>query len=430
MLAAPTLPAIPIDLVTYFKQDNPKKQIKDYANLNKRLRRFMGGARYIITNELSQITNKKDTSIIKVQLSLSTKENYNFKNTINNLLVKISEKYQFYSRFDYKAINSTNKKDFASVRISIANEKGELIAYYLRQTKELLESKNHERAIASIAKIPVFFTLVKNGITPNTLLCNQYYNRRSNAGGDTGVRDCSVRVSLLQTIARSRNLPLRYALNKYLDQSQLKKLYSDFNFKESSNPNDTLEDALSFGTARTTVANTHNIIHYASKAVDSFDKAYPIHAIKEVSGISYDENLQTTKVNSLEGFFTNSKNPFEKYVTVNNREALTTLLASPITQASGTLRFAKKHNLPLVYGKTGTMDTDPLKKDGIVVENQSLKDKYVVGVLNINNKKFSFSILVGSDKNQGNALIKKISTEQLTLPIIQEIVSTLQQNET
>lgn len=432
VLTAPTLPAIPKDLATYFKKDKHDKQIKDYANLHTRLRKFMGGELYIINRELRQLLNKESTTISKIKLSLSTKDNYNFKSNINNILANIEKKYSFYSRLDYSSIDSKNKKDFASIRISVANEKGEVVAYYLREIISPLESKGSlvsDRAIASISKIPVFFTLLNNGINPDTLLCNQYYNKRSNAGGDVGVKDCSVKVSLLQTIARSRNLPLRFALNKYFDQPQLQQLYSDFNLKKSNNPNDTLVDALSFGTARTTVANTHNIIHYASKAVDSFDKAYPIHAIKEVSGISYDENLQTTKVNSLEGFFKNSKNPFEKYVTMNNREALNTLLSSPITQASGTLRFTKKHNIPLIYGKTGTMDTDPLKKDGMVVEKRSLKDKYVVGVLNINNRKFSFSILIGSDKNQGNALIKKISTEQLMLPVIQEIVSTLQKNE-
>ena len=420
----PKKPKIPSVLNPFFAKDtlSDNEKIKKYANLRTRLNYILPGFKFLIKKELQDLVAEyPNTNPIEVVISLPIKEDLIFRKNIKKSLNTIENKHYFYKHLSI----TTKKEKRASIRISVANLKtGETLLYYLQEGEHATEEKaglSVSRPIASIAKIPLAMLLVKNGLKANTLLCNEYYKGLRNSGGNTGEKGCSDKYTLEESIGRSKNLPLRYALNEYTKKHQLQKLFKDFNLdidNTISNKSNLIEN-LSFGRAMASAAQTHRIINVVSHLLVYKKNTTPpqLHTIKNVKYITYDKNFQPSIKQSNLTKRNSKLSQTSRYL--KNKEqvkVMDSLLSSPVKRPYGSLYFLKKiKHGEVIYGKSGTFDTN----------QHNIKDKYAVGVIKIKQKLYSFSILIGSEDYNGNGLIKSIVSEKLIKPLVQDIVNSI-----
>lgn len=428
VMVRPKTPKIPRALNPFFAKDtlNNNDKIKKYANLRTRLNYILPGFKLLIKKELQDLIAKyPSTNPIEVIISLPIEADLTFRQNIQKSLNTIENKHSFYKHLPI----TTKKEQRASIRISVANLKtGATIRYYLQEGKHATEEKaglSVSRPIASIAKIPLAMLLINNGLKTYTSLCNKYYNGLRNAGKDEGKKDCSHQYTFEESIGRSKNLPLRYALSENTTKNQLQRLFKDFGLKldsKVSNKSNLIEN-LSFGRAKASAAQTHRIINMVSHLLVYPNKPTPpLHTIKKVTYVIYNNDLQPSIGKST---LTKRKNKLSKTSRyLKNKSAVKTmkvLLSSPVQKSYGTLHFLKSiENGEVIYGKSGTFDTT----------QYNIKDKYAVGLIKVKKEYYSFSILVGTEDYSGNGLIKSIKSEQLIKPLVQDIVNSIYFGET
>ncbi|WP_020560019.1 transglycosylase domain-containing protein [Thiofilum flexile] len=429
---APFYPEIPSDLKEFFYEDGDKNEKTDrtkiYANLSSRLDYFANGLKDLIRINLVKMGLDDSESISEIRLSLPLADDYKFRRNIDNALAKLSNNFKFNK---FLPLNKENPKDHnnASIRVSVSDIKGNLVRYYRREGASAIEQKiglnKPLRPIASIAKIPALLYLLSKGDKLDTKYCNEYYHGRANAGRDKGVQDCSVKFTLLETIAQSKNLPLIWALNKKRpSHNEIDALYSNLAITNENGKdiNAKLED-MSFGSLMETPSYTHDLIDSVMSFIAGKNDGHEIHLINQTTIVHYDNDLQTEAKNNdyLSGNKNHKNNnpispiQIDKYITTQEqKEMLLKALESPITHPKGTLHFATKlKGGKVIIGKTGTYDTDA----------RNIKDKYAIGSLKINDKIYTFSILVGSEDYAGDGLIKSIRSEDIFKPILQEIIN-------
>ena len=428
-MARPKMPEIPEILRPFFYTEGVGRndKIKKYANLHTRLDAFMPGFKLLVQTELQDFMNRfKKAQPIGVITTLPLGDDYKFRKNISRKLGVIASKYRFNKKLSLKA----DKNERASIRISVANlKKGDIVRYYLQEGDQAVEEKiglkkPPLRPIASIAKIPAAMLLIKKGVKAKDRLCNQYYRGLKNAGGDVGLKDCSHLYSFEESIARSKNLPLRYMLNKEATTEELNSLYKDFALETDKNIDNISAkghfiENLSFGRTKATASHTHRIMNMVSQLLvyPERSRLRALHTIKEVRHVGYDSELQADARLLPRGRNKSELASIAKYLqSMEQVNTMKTLLSAPVRRPYGTLHFLSKIKRgKVLYGKTGTFDTN----------KRNIKDKYAVGVLQVKGKYYSFSILVGSEKYSGDGLIHHIKASQLMKPLVQEIVDSL-----
>lgn len=439
-MSRPKMPEIPSILKPFFDQEKingnkgsenelkkklKNKKIKDYANLTARLNKFMPSFKLLVKNELRNFSKMYPTyNPVEVVVTLPLAEDLKFRRGIESVL-KVTDKNH---PFNKHLSRNFDKNDRASIRISVASLKtGNLVRYYLQEGTSAVEEKLKlpaTRPIASIAKIPLAALLVSKGLKEKSSLCNRYYRGLKNAGGDVGVKDCSQRFSFEESIGRSKNLPLRYILNKMVDEQSIGQLFIDFGLKSDkkqknvSNKSHYIEN-LSFGRAVASASHTHNIINIISNLLIYKNTSPPssIHSIETINYVRYDEALQASEHSYIRARKTSKLSNVSKYLQGSERiKTMNTLLSAPVKKTYGTLYFLNNIKFgKVVHGKSGTFDT----------ENHSIKDKYAVGTLKVKDEHYSFSILVGSEDYKDKGLIKNIKSQKLIKPLVQKIVDSL-----
>lgn len=430
-LDTPKAPKIPEVLRPYFvgDADDAEKQIKNYANLHTRLRYFMPSFQVLLESDLQRLMKNRANGIpVELVTTLPLQKDFDFRRNIDQVFDKLARRYHFNKNLMFRDKEAREKLESASVRIAVAEINGGVIRYYLREGKHAVEEKygmvvTPSRPMASLAKIPLATLLVSKGLRPENLLCNRYYQGLTNAGGDKGVRDCSKTFSFEASMARSKNLPLRYAVGEKVavSQQELTTLFTDFAIKvDGSDPSrKNMIENLSFGRARATAAHMHQIMNKMVALVHTKrGLVQPLHSIQSAQHVIY-EGMKRLEPAELRGVDKNDPFPAigQYFNAPDAQAAMKQLLAAPIYSAGGTLNFAKNlRGGKMVLGKTGTLDTG----------SGHIKDKYVLGLLNVKEKLYTFSILVGSeDYGNGKGLIKNIKTQALMKPLIQEIIDSL-----
>ena len=430
-LNTPKVPRIPQVLKPYFASDvgDSEKQIKLYANLHTRLRHFMPSFQVLLERDLQLSMQQRKNGIpVEIVTTLPLQQDYEFRREIDRVLDRLARRYSFNKNLMFLDREMEGKAENVSVRISVAKTNGDMIRYYLREGSQAIEEKRGLQTIplrpmASLAKIPLSALLVSKGLRPNDRLCNRYYRGLQNAGGDKGVRDCSKTFTFEASMARSKNLPLRYAANEKIAVSQqdLEKLFRDFGIAVdgAKSSRDNRIENLVFGRARATAAHMHQIMNKMVALVQTkHGIAQPLHTIQSVWHVIY-EGMKRYEPIELEGVVKSDPLPAvgQYFNAPDAPAAMHRLLEAPIYSAGGTLSFTRNlHGGTMLLGKTGTLET----------ENKNIKDKYVLGLLRVKGTLYTFLILVGSeDHGNGGGLIKTISTQQLMAPIIQAIVDSL-----
>ena len=432
-MALPKMPEIPAILRPFFYTEgvSRREKIKKYANLRTRLDAFMPGFKLLVQKELQDFMDRfKKAQPIEVITTLPLGDDYKFRKNIAKKLGIIASNYSFNKKLSLKAA----KDERASIRISVAELKtGNIVRYYLQEGRQAVEEKVGRnkypplRPIASIAKIPAAMLLIKKGVKAKDQLCNQSYQKKQNAGGDIGVKNCSISFSFEYSIAKSKNLPLRYILNKKTTAEELNSLYKDFALEAKKNEENISAkrhfiENLSFGTARATASHTHRIMNTVSQILVYKGRNYSraLHTIKKIRHVSYSGELQANERSLSRGRKKSKLARISKYLQGTERiNTMRTVLSAPVR--FGTLSFLGAiERGKVLYGKTGTLDTDAKKKI-----DKNIKDKYLVGMMDVKGRYYTFSILIGSEKYKGSGLIHKISSKQLMKPLVQEIVDSL-----
>lgn len=433
-MARPKDPEIPNILRPFFytEASGRNNRIKRYGNLRTRLDSFMPEFKLLVKKELQEIRAKHPSKYpVEIITTLPLNADYRFRKAIAQKFSSLEMNYPFKKRLSRNTSPKKVKKKKASIRISVTELRtGNVVRYYLQEGKLAVEEKPNIapplRPIASIAKIPLAMFLVNKGVKAQDRLCNQYYAGRQNAGGDQGVKDCSRTYTFEDSISRSKNLPLRYALSSLVNanEKELVKLFEDFDLTQSlkseqTNLSQHLIENLSFGSAKASASNTHRIINSVAQVLvyKGNNESRPIHAIKRIKFISYNNKLQVKVRPLTRGRNKSRLSKVNKYLQGSERiNTMKTLLSAPIRKPGGTLYFLRNiKNGKVLFGKTGTFDTNA----------KNIKDKYAVGVLKVNGKYYSFSILIGSEDYNGEGLINKIRTSPLIKPLVQEIVDSL-----
>ena len=313
--------------------------------------------------------------------------------------------------FKNKLLDSTKNDDrkLANIQVTVAKSDGKVILRYKNHSNEA------KIRMASIAKIPALISLISKGESLSSLYCNEYYAGKHNAGRDSGVKDCSQRFSLEETIAMSKNLPLRFAIKNNISENDLDLIYADLIDNDSENKSFSEKiDDIAFGSLT-------NDVDYPIRLFSSILSGKPkaITLIDEISQVEYgnEKNPLDATLVSIDYNVQDENNQIkiDKYIKTEEQwKTLKDALRSPIINPHGTLNFAKKLiGGELVMGKTGTLDNDA----------GELNIKHIAGVLSVEGKLYPFSVLIASEDS--SALIKNISSEKLLLPILQQIVNSI-----
>ena len=428
-LGTPKVPEIPSVLKPYFLSDvgNAHKQIKNYANLHTRLRYIMSSFKVLLESDLQRLMEKwPDTGIpVDLVITLPLQEDFELRWNIDKVFESLARRYHFNKNLIFRGKSAGRKSDSASIRISVAELDGEIVRYYLREGDYAVEDKHGlkdrpARSMAGLAKIPLSVLLISKGVRPKDQLCNHYYKGGANTGGDKGVRGCSETFSFGESVAGSKNLSLRYALGEKVAASQpeLAKLFADFSIDIDGSDGERINmiENLSFGRARATPSHTHQIMNKMTALVHTQQGlGQPLHTIRSARYIL--KGLNGLEAFELQG---GNKDPLPEigryFKEPGSQDAMRQLLEAPIYSKGGTLKFTQNlRNGKMLLGQTGTSYTN----------RGNIKDMYVVGLLSVKGKPYTFSILVGSEDYGGGGLIEKISTQELMAPLIQAIVDSL-----
>ncbi|MEN8219440.1 MAG: hypothetical protein ABFS56_24410 [Pseudomonadota bacterium] len=424
----PEEPRLPASLQPFIADKSFNKK-QAYANLILRTQAFLPGLDNLISSQIKQFYKKLPDNIIitEVKITLPGSNNYQFKRNLDKVLKKIESTYPFNKTL--VPSNDPHSKKRADIRIVVAKLSGKIIRYYRRG--EFLEGNRSVRRMASIAKIPAAVLLANLGDQPNKpLYCNQAYNNLQNASSSKGIEKCDRDrrkdwYTPKETFGASKNLPLRYALSKKhsISKAQLIQLYKAFGIvhpnqlKGSATTTENLIHGLSFGVAKATPMQMHRIIHELTAILYGRAQApYFIEFIKfnQRDLISNESEMKkvTTPLKSA---------PLKIKDYLKNSSAKTFVkntLSAPVYSNTGTLRsFKKIKGVRFLLAKSGTSQT---------YNKQNVKDKLVMGSMKIGEQIYTFSILVGSKAGDVDGLAKKVSHSQLMMPIMKEIVKSLQ----
>lgn len=462
-LEIPNDPKIPMALEKAYGESTESydKQIANFGNLRHRVSTFMSGYKKLIQNDLIRHQQTSTDPVVEIRMTMSLKQDYAFRQAIDEILRNLQNEHNFGGKgypFNKKLLRSEDKDSpinelpQASIRIAVSTLEGEMLLYYLRGKwleENLQVSEKSQRyplrPMGSTVKIASAALLVSKG---KNALCNKSYAGKRNAGGNKGIANCGLKGNwkkkttdwnIENSFRKSFNLTFRWGLSKYSNIAELQQVFTDFGMtvnpkvkdtkakKESKttgkNNTDKTEnltipfadyvDNMSFGDAQSTPAQTHRIINKVGHLLLTPEEEY--YGIRSVSSFT---TLSETKGGSGFTVVSNTDgvgelDSIEKYFPLKYREKMTKVMSAPIT---GTLRGVapKLKGGRLVFGKTGTMDTS----------TGNTKDKYVVGVLEVNDQYYSFSILIGAE-DYDEGLIKSIGTSELMRPIIQQVVDGL-----
>ncbi len=437
----PNEPHVPKSLEDLLSQKTFEEKQK-YANLITRVDALIPGLKGLIKSQTKERYEElaENEILTEVKITLPVSKNYRFKRRIDDTLKKIEKKIPF-----NKALVSSSENEGmerADIRIVVAKLSGEIIRYYRRG--EFLEENSgyHEdngrnkalRPIASIAKIPAAVILGYLGDKPHArVYCNKAAYKKdgkrfqnASAPQKYGVKDCNKGMyTPIETFAASRNLPLRYALSerRNLSKKQLIQLYKAFGIfhpdmfhKGRIITSEQLVHGLSFGVAEATPMQIHRIIHELTAILYS----------KTVREPYFIESIKISEIN-LENVSKITTHPPTVQKTIDVKDYLKTdsaktflknVLSAPVYFETGTLRsFKRIRGVEFILVKSGTYDTS---------DKLNVKDKWVVGSMKIKGEIYTFSILVGSIEYGGEGLAKKVRHSTLMMPIVREIVKSLQ----
>ncbi|KHD08009.1 hypothetical protein PN36_10165 [Candidatus Thiomargarita nelsonii] len=429
----PRLPASLQGLVA----NKPFLKKQTYANLSRRTTKLLPGFDDLIYSPVKQFYNQlsENSILTELKITLPIQENYRFKRKVDKALTRIAS-HQTFNKTLVPSENSESKA--ADIRIVVAKLSGEIIRYYRRgeyleensgsQQRNGIQRNRALRRMASIAKIPAAVLLASLGDkATRSLYCNKAYQTLRNSSGAQGVTHCDKRKKQawhtpIETFGASKNLPLRYALaEKKRTKDELMQLYQAFGIYHPSQfqaretvTAENLIHGLSFGTAEATPMQMHRLIHELTAIVYS-DREPDAQAPYFIEFIKFHEGDELRQERLP---FKTPDMPIKKYLKTDAAKSfIKQTLSAPVYSKKGTLRsFKQIKGVRFLLIKSGTAQT---------YDKRKVKDKLVVGSMEIKGEIYTFTILVGTKAEDKEGLAYKVSHSSLMMPIMREIVRSL-----
>lgn len=351
-----------------------KNSIINHTNLKLRINSFTPGFKYLLKNDLNSYRkNNLKVNPTEIVITLPPQSNIKFKSEISKNLDNLSKFFKFNKSLNAKS----NLNERASIRISVASFKdGNIIRYYLQEGKYAVEEK--VSLLLPIRPTKKLFELISRALVPfNTSADASYIYKK---------------------------IPV-----KKVNFDEFFK-YFGFTLRKIGINDRLSSDEIINKSAKSTAANTHKIMHKLAQIIELGDVKTSLKSIKSIK--SYD----TYKVFILDESIENNS-VIKQYLT--NKDYLNYIknIFSTFKNSSEELHFLTsiKHG-KIIYAIT---DTSYI--------NNNIKDKYLVGLLDVKGSLYTFSVLVGSEllSKKENGLIKYIETKELMLPLVQTIIDSI-----
>jgi ribosomal protein S13 len=404
-----------------------------YQHLLQRSELTLGKIKNSLHQHLQQeaVSLEKGLNVTDVKISLPIFQNQK----LDQALAKaFSTTHRFYPKLFNKKLGESTAKDGAVIQLQVANEEGNIIRSYQR-------GETKKRPIAGLSTLVISSLLLSLNDDPKTRYCNKSYAgiRNANEPLREGLSSCKTlsrkghSFSLQQSISEGKVLPLLYALTQThkLSSTALIKLYKDFSLSSEPFLNLTsnvkkLAYELSIGSVKSTPQNVHAMIHALTRHLYGipYDSSPAIIESLEVNQLVSIVSLKGQQQQKIEyssrRSLGSSSNRLEEYLSnQSSRRHMKSLFTIPITKKNNPLKFLrsveKKYGVDFLLVKSATSKTSGGKT----------KDKWLVGSVRLKQHIYSFMIMIGSKGSDGG-LGKRISHQQLMLPVINEMIESLQ----
>lgn len=428
MQTAPTM-SISSQWLKFIEQQQTQAETKLlYQHLLQRSELTLGKIKSSLHQSLQQVSTslEKGMNVTEVKISLPIFQNQQLDQA---LATAFSTTHRFYPKLFNKRLGEDTDKNGAVIRLQVANEEGNIIRSYQR-------GESQKRPVAGLSTLAISSLLLSLNDYPKTRYCNKSYAgiRNANEPIREGLTSCKLlsrkghSFSLQQSITEGKVLPLLYALTQThkLSSTALNKLYKDFSFSSESFVNLTanakkLAYELSIGNVESTPQDIHAMIHALTRHLYGvpYDNYPAIIESLEVNRLVSVEGKQKIEYTSRRGIGIDS-NRLEEYLSnQTSRSDMKSLFTIPKTKKNNPLKFLrsveKKYGVNFLLVKSATSKTAGGKT----------KDKWLVGSVRLKQHIYSFMIMIGSKGNDGG-LGNRISHQQLMLPVINQMIESLQ----
>jgi hypothetical protein len=428
MQAAPTMTISSEWLKFIEKQQTQAKTKLLYQHLLQRSELTLGRIKTSLHQSLQQIAVnlEKGMNVTEVKISLPIFQNQQLDQA---LVPAFGTTHRFYPKLFNKRLGENADKNGAVIRLQVANEEGNIIRSYQR-------GETKKRPIGGLSTLAMSSLLLSLNDYPKTRYCNKSYAGIRNAKEPLreGITSCKMlsrkghSFSLQQSISEGKVLPLLYALTQThkLSSTALIKLYKDFSLSSDSYANLTsnakkLAYELSIGSAKSTPQDVHAIIHALTRHLYGipYDNSPAIIESLEVNRLVSIEGKQKIEYTTRRGIGSDTNSLGEYLINQTSRGYMKSLFTIPTTKKNNPLKFLrsveKKYGVDFLLVKSATSKTSGGKT----------KDKWLVGSVRLKQHIYSFMIMIGSEGNEGG-LGGRISHQQLMLPVINEMIESLQ----
>jgi len=405
-----------------------------YQHLLQRSELTLGKIKNSLHQNLQQgVANlEKGLNVTNVKISLPIFQNQQLDQA---LVSAFNTTHRFYPKLFNKRLGESAAKNGAVIRLQVANEEGNIIRSYQR-------GETKKRPIAGLSTLVISSLLLSLNDEPKTRYCNKSYAgiRNANEPLREGLTSCKTlsrkghSFSLQQSIREGKILPLLYALTQThkLSSTSLIKLYKDFSLSSEAFTNQTmnvkkLAYELSIGSVKSTPQDIHTMVHALTRHLYGIPyDSYPamiesLEVNRLVSSLSAQGQPQQKIEYSSRRSVSSSSDRLEEYLSnQTNRRYMKSLFTLPTTKKNNPLKFLrsveKKYGVDFLIVKSATSKTTGGKT----------KDKWLVGSVRLKQHIYSFMIMIGSEDSAGG-LGNRISHQQLMLPVINEMIESLQQ---